>query len=436
MKKLFITYIMQKKIASLVFIFFCSYVVISILKTIRTAYFTVEGLGYRSFEISDWLINYEGGFVRRGLMGQLLYWFTQFHLSDVRIIVMWIVFITSALFLGLTVSIFRREGFSLLIIPTGCFAGFTLFSMYGRRDMLTFLFTYIIFLTYGKVSSSQQNNILLRIVFYVLSVLLILIHESAFFYTFPFLMFVSYRRAPVCQSFVKKILRSVVEFLPILLAMAIVCVCKGNKEIADSIWNSWSPVVNAFPDLSEGGKIFGLAALTWKTIDTVFLHLRLSYLGANASVLRIFVVMFNWMVVYYLLTRLDVMKKGESTTMNHTYMSNVVLTQFLFMIPMFGILSSDWGRTLPYWAVSSVFIYHVFKADFIIFPSRLSLLSQKLQGFFLHKKSIFLSPYFYLTILLVTPFSLFWAPDLSNLIQTILLRYVKNAVLTYIPSII
>ena len=420
---------MQKKVSLLVFVFFSSYIVIKLLKTIHTVYFTVGGFEYRSFSISDWLINYEGGFVRRGLMGQLLYLFTKIQFCDVRIIIMWIVFVTSALFLGLTVSIFRREGFSPLIIPTGCFAGFTLFSLYGRRDMLTFLLMYLIFLMYKKVQSSQQYNILLKIVFYVLSIMLILIHESAFFYTFPFLMFICYRRLPISQSFVKKISRSIVEFLPILLTMAIVCVFKGNKEIADSIWNSWSPVVNAFPDFSEGGKIFGLDALSWKTIDTILLHLRLSYLGANASVFRIFVVMFNWMAVYYLLTRLDVLKRGESTTMNHTYMSDIVLVQFIFLIPMFGILSSDWGRTLPYWAVSSVFLYHVFKSDFFVSPSSLSSLSQKLQGLFMNKKELFLSPYFYLMILLVTPFSLYWAPDINNLIQTDLLRYARNAML-------
>lgn len=29
--------------------------------------------GYNGFEISDWMINYQGGFVRRGLVGELLF---------------------------------------------------------------------------------------------------------------------------------------------------------------------------------------------------------------------------------------------------------------------------------------------------------------------------------------------------------------------------
>ena len=35
-------------------------------------YFTYS-YDYKSFEISDWLINYEGGFVRRGVMGEIIY---------------------------------------------------------------------------------------------------------------------------------------------------------------------------------------------------------------------------------------------------------------------------------------------------------------------------------------------------------------------------
>ena len=39
---------------------------------------------YESYQISDWMINYEGGFVRRGLMGQLLLSANTIHTFDVR----------------------------------------------------------------------------------------------------------------------------------------------------------------------------------------------------------------------------------------------------------------------------------------------------------------------------------------------------------------
>lgn len=419
--------VMQKKFKLFVIVFFCSYVVLNLIKTLYTTFFMAGGYEYRAFEISDWLINYEGGFVRRGLLGQILYWLSNLLMCDVRVVIMWVVIITSTIFLGLVYMIFRKEGFSPLIIPTGCFAGFTLFSMYGRRDMLTFLFMYLIFLIYRRLLNHPKDNLFSWVIFYTLSIILILIHESAFFYTFPFLIFICYNKNPIRHSCIRRMVKSIIVFSPVLLAMGLVCIFKGNKNVAEMIWASWTPIISMFPDLSEGGKVFGIDALTWNLKETIFLHLSLSYLGANASFFRIFVVVFNWVAIYYLLTRLDVTKK-ESDTMNHEYMSNILLIQFVFMIPMFGILSSDWGRTLPYWSVSSVFIYHIFKIDLFVTPSRISSLSQRLQGYIMHKKRIFLSPYFYMTMLLVTPFSLYWAPDLDNLIQTDLLRYAQKAV--------
>ena len=52
-------------------------------------------LDYRPFDVSDWLINYEGGFIRRGILGQILWELEQWHLYDVRIAITLICFVTS-----------------------------------------------------------------------------------------------------------------------------------------------------------------------------------------------------------------------------------------------------------------------------------------------------------------------------------------------------
>ena len=138
---------------------------------VYTSYFSVGGFEYRIFEISDWLINYEGGFVRRGLLGQLLYWLDKILLCDVRILIMWIVIVSSILFLGLVIRIFKHEGFSFMVVPTGCFAGFTLFALFGRRDMLTFLFAYTIFVLFRSLMGSDKNKYSKWILFYFLSII-------------------------------------------------------------------------------------------------------------------------------------------------------------------------------------------------------------------------------------------------------------------------
>ena len=421
-----------------VFIFFFLYIIKSCVDMILTSYVTIGGFEYSSFEISDWMINYEGGFVRRGLIGQLLYELIKVYFCDIRIIIMWIIIVCSFVFIYLVIHIFRLEGFSLLIIPTGCFAGFILFSLFGRRDLLTFLIVFLIFRMYKSLIGFHRIIIYKWLIFYGLSISLILIHESAFFYTFPILFLIGYCNTSKSRPFVKRIIHSIVVFSPILLTMFLVCFFKGNQEIADLIWKSWIPVINAFPDFSQGGKVYGMDALTWKTLDTILLHLRLSYLGINASAFRVVLVIFNWLSIYYLLTRLDVisMKTRKNTAMNHTYMSNIVIIQFLSLLPMFGILSSDWGRILPYWSITSVFIYHIYKTDSIIFPSHLTKISTSLQGYIVKHKKILLSPYFYVFLIMISPFPKFWAPDTNNTIQISLVQYIKKAVVAVSSSLL
>ena len=36
---------------------------------------------YSLFNLSEFLVNYQGGFVRRGLLGEILYWLWQYLLS-------------------------------------------------------------------------------------------------------------------------------------------------------------------------------------------------------------------------------------------------------------------------------------------------------------------------------------------------------------------
>ena len=103
---------------------------------------------YGSWEISDWLINYEGGFVRRGILGQLLLELEKLHLFDVRVAIMAISAVFSILILYILLRIFRKEGWSLLIIPTGLCLGYTFLNLWGRRDLLSLTMTFFIFLSY------------------------------------------------------------------------------------------------------------------------------------------------------------------------------------------------------------------------------------------------------------------------------------------------
>ena len=124
----FVKWIKSERIfAWIVFSMFIGIVIRSIV--MGGVYYTSD---YRSYGVSEWLINCEGGFVRRGIIGQLLYYIEQLQLYDVRTCIMIICIISSIIILCLTLQIFRKEGWALLILPTGFVFGFTLFSLWGR----------------------------------------------------------------------------------------------------------------------------------------------------------------------------------------------------------------------------------------------------------------------------------------------------------------
>lgn len=412
-------------LAWLVFLLF-----IRVLYDRLTAFYHIlidtSNIDYRDFEISDWLINYEGGFVRRGLIGQILLNMEQIHLYDVRLAISIICLTTSIVLLLLIVRIFKEEGWSFLILPTGFIFGFTLFRLGGRRDLLSFLLTYIIFLLFRKVVSRSGNKVVWWILFYAVSVLQILVHEASFFYTFPILMlflFQKQRNFP----FIRNCMSCLLRFMPILLAMAVVCIFKGDSNTAIIIWNSWGDVFTHFPcdcNLTVIGD--GVNALTWGAQETFINHLTASYIGTHSpSYFHIPIAIFNLFAAYYLASRINAIDMGfyKNKVMDKVYMSNVLLIQFIAMIPMFTVLSCDWGRTIPYWILTSLFFYHLFKEDRIESLPFLTGISYKAQNQ-ISSNTVLYNNYTYIILVLVTPIPFACAPfDYSNTFQQGMLNF-------------
>ena len=366
---------------------------------------------YQSWEISEWLINYEGGFVRRGLTGQLLWSLEQWFPYDIRVALMGICIIASAIFLCLILRVFKKEGWSLLIIPTGFCLGFTLFNLWGRRDYISLMLTFSLFLLFRHVLRHPRQW-LAWVAFYILSALQLLMHEASFFYTFPILMLYGFHHHRGQRlSIMKSLCTSALQFLPVVLVMGAACIFKGNENVAQAIWDSWVPVVGRYQaDVSKMG--WGVFALTWSPELIFPSHFSTSLMGdASPAVWRIPLVVLNLLAGYYLVTRLNAVDMGlyRPKTMNHVMMSNVALIQFVAMLPMFTVLSCDWGRTIPYWVISSLMFYYVFKQEPTTFASPLTSMSSRIQEK-ISKSKVLSSPYTYILLVLLAPVPTYNAP--------------------------
>ena len=394
------------------------------LKFLGIIKFQLIQYDYWLYGISDWLINYEGGFVRRGIVGQILWIVEQYYSYDPRTAILLVVIVSSISILFLIVRLFTKNGWSLLIIPTGFCLGFLFLNIEVRRDCLSLLLTFFIFLNYKKLMLHPKKWSI-WFLFYVLSIFQILMQEASFFYTFPLLMLCCYMNKDDqgCSTCIK-LGKCLLQFIPILVTMLLACTFKGNEDIVNIIWNSWKEVFAIYDTnypLTEIG--LGVKALAWDSSMTFKNHLCWAYLGYNSpSYWNILFVFINWMAAYYLLTCLNVadMCIYPKQRMDNVLMSNVVFVQFVAMLPLFTFLSCDWGRTIPYWVLSSLFFYHIFKCNRLLFPIPLSCLSERIQTAISHNRLLY-SPYTYILIILLTPVPFCFAPLDGVTLQEILL---------------
>lgn len=403
-----------------VFLFFLAAICV-----IRSSYFiqlVSPHYDYHSWEISEWLINYEGGFVRRGIVGQMLYVIEQVHVYDVRVAIRLIYALSSLVILFILYRVFKSEGWSPVLLPTGLCLGYTLFSLWGRKDFLMLALAFAVYLCYRAAVIRPDKRYATWLLLYLLAAIQLLAHEASFFFTYPILMLYSYRLYRRSNlSRLRSASRTFVCFLPVLVVMAAVCLFKGDKSVAQAIWASWSEVFAAYPDASGSSLMgSGVQALGWNAFSTFKYHSHSAYFGCGSpSPLQVILALFVILSAYFLLTRIDCVSMGKSRPklLNHTLLSNVALVQFISLLPMFTVLSCDWGRTLPYWMLSTMFFYHVFKHEGITFTPFLTQVSGTIQGF-IDGNRLLRSPATYLLLVLLTPVPNYYAPlDHANTIQ-------------------
>lgn len=372
-----------------------------------------EYADYDSFLVSDWMINYSGGFVRRGLAGQVLWWIYQ-HIASFNpvILVVCVCEVLSAVVLLLALRFFRREGLSLLLLPAGCMFGYTLFGINGRRDFLLLLLAYALFYAYSRLRERRRWQTM--IVFQCLSVTMVLFHEASFLFTMPALLLLELgdRRYSLRQ----RVWQAVLLFMPSLLAVFATVVYKGDMQTAAAITSSWSDAMYRFPDDSGQHVLSGVQALTWSLKDAALHHLTMGYIDTNNPQLYTVVfVIFNFIATFYLVTHINTVFLGchERKEIDRQPLARFLCLQFFSLLPMFTVLSCDWGRTLPYWVFSSIMLWHFFRQSPILFGTALDRLTAPFLCFS-NRHPILSNPWFYLAVLVATPYTECLAPSLTR----------------------
>lgn len=346
--------------------YIAQYIVIALLacKVLHEIIFTLQiPFPYESFEISDWLINYEGGFVRRGLIGQMLLGMYQIVPFDVKTVIIAFDLLWFGLFVGLMVNICRKRQWSCLPFV------FALALTNGgiprvRRDYLIMLAIYAIYYLYMRYQSKQQHGMLWASV--LLTSVFILIYEPVFFLTIPVLC-IMYFCSLEQEHLFARLAKTVGVFALPVITMALVCLLKGQAEQAQVIWQSWNdvfvryPQAGGMPVIGEGVGFLGHGAK-----ETVLEHLDMMYCVSRwwepTAVLAALLLLFCYPLFYIMVTRVPGIDNAQHClrhNSNTADLSNVFLIQLVGMSPMLAGLSCDMMRNFPYILFTTYMLVHL-----------------------------------------------------------------------------
>jgi hypothetical protein len=302
--------------------------------------------GHDSFQITEWLINYSGGFVRRGLPGSIFHIVSQLTGIQANYLV---IALSLICYVSLVTWFLLRasRSYPMILILSCILMGFPAYQdSIIRKDCLGLL----LLLACLKVDHSQWRRSIAVPTINFLCIVAILSHESFVFYGLPAL--VLWSRRDFLGSSPLPLFKKALLLLPAGICFALVSLFHGTPEIATAVNHSWLPLWEA---LNPGNpKIYqpsaSIQALGWDSQKGLSMALTMLTSGfyQPGAWLMIFVISFLLFIVYVGRDETQPMKSKARAT-------SLLLVQLILISPLF-ILGIDYGRWLFLWMASTVML--------------------------------------------------------------------------------
>lgn len=143
-----------------------------------------------------------------------------------------------------------------------------------------------------------------------------------------------------------------------LAAFVILCIFKGNMEVAQSIISSWNGAMHE--DVLYYKEMNSIGALSWGTADTVKMHTMYNTGAYDGTYFGIVFWPLCYIVVYYFISFFFVAFRPSKDVFDksaQTQLSFMFLTVSICLLPMFAGLSCDYARLFQYAAMSAMLAY-------------------------------------------------------------------------------
>ncbi len=303
--------------------------------------------GHESWQLTEWLIDYSGGFVRRGLTGSLVRILSEATGVQANLVaIIW----STACYLALAVWFLRRSTrtFPVILILSCVVMGFPAYQdCILRKDCLGLL----LLLGCLKADNSRLPRPLAIVVINLLAGAAILCHEAFVFYSLPALVLFTRRDEEPLSGL--QLLRRSLPLLPAAACFALASVYHGTPAIAEAVNDSWLPLWRtidpANPHLEASSAAINALGWTSQQGLSISVHMLTSGFYQPLAWAFVFAVSFALMVLF---TDRDAAPAMETKTR----VTAILLAQLAFISPLF-LLGFDYGRWLFFWVASSMMLH-------------------------------------------------------------------------------
>lgn len=335
---------------------------------------TASNLNWNTWAFYEWLINYQGGFVRRGLIGWII---NAFYYDEELIALNALVFFTALLFILLaTLFVAKnvnavRSALLFIFCPVGLYWMAASNEFYFRKEIFFYIFILIACLIFQKwqITGNRFLSFILTGFIFVASVFLPLIHEAFIFYGWLIFALMLFQ---LHKSDGKSSRRIVMAYSVLcLFIFAVLSYYKGDLDTSEAIWLSLSYSARDLTANPEHAG--GISAIGWSLKQGLFLPIVALQTGLASYYF------FSIVLVYLFLGYIVSEHRGLS--LKQTYLSNWMLLPFgvvtASFLPLF-VLGYDWGRwVMGIWYVSLfIFLLQLDKQIIQFFTNKVKILQK------------------------------------------------------------
>ncbi len=301
-----------------------------LLLTLNSIYYTQFFVySFNEWLVADWLINYSGGLVRRGLSGELIFILSNFlNISVLDFLFFFLSFLQVLFFICIFYLLIKKNiNFWLfLIFASPSFLSFYLFdpSIIARKEILIYLSYFGWLMVLRKKS---RVDLKLSIFFSILAIFITMLHEIFLFYSVIFYLvtIILFDKQPF--SINPSILVPLSSFITVISLMS-VPTNFNSYEICKKIID-----YDVDPSVCIGG------ILSWPAGGVIegFFH--------NFSIYNYWTPFGFFILLILPLIPFFLFSLSNNILTNRSFYQKIffIITQFLFILPLF-LVATDWGR--------------------------------------------------------------------------------------------